>query len=109
MQLIKKEHNKRSKDYSAKQLATDLYLIRREIDEQSIQLWEQLDKTKSPNLYLKIIKMLNHLSERKVKTLSYDLVIADLLVHEKMLKNKEKHLLLKEKLFEAEREKTKIS
>lgn len=77
MHRINQKYNKRSKDYSAKQLATDLYLIRREIDEQSIQLWEQLDKTKSPNQYLKIIKMLNHLSERKVKTLPYDLVIAD--------------------------------
>jgi hypothetical protein len=30
---INQEHNKKSKEYSTKQLATDQYLIRREIDE----------------------------------------------------------------------------
>lgn len=106
--LINTEHNMK-KDYSPEQLATDQYFIRTEIDEQCIQLWEQLEKTKSPNLILKIIKMLNHLSERKHKMLPYDMVIADLLVREKILRNKEKDLLLKEKLLEAERQKTKMS
>jgi hypothetical protein len=36
---INQDHNKKSKDYSVKQLASDQYLIRREIDEQCIQLW----------------------------------------------------------------------
>ncbi len=107
--LINQEHNKGSKDYSAEQLATDQYLVRREINEQCIQLWELLDTTKSPTIYLKIIELLNHLSERKQKMLPYDMVIADLLGREKRLKNKEKDLLLKEKLLEAEQEQKKIS
>jgi Trp operon repressor len=107
--LINQDHNKESKDYSTEQLGIDQYLVRREINEHCIQLWELLDKTKSPTLFLKIITMLTHLSERKQKMLPYDMVIADLLVREKLLKKKENDLLLKEKLLEAEREQKKMS
>ena len=48
--------------------------------------------------------MLNHISERKIKMLSYDLVIADLLARENRIITKEKDLLLKEKLLDFERE-----
>ncbi len=48
-------------------------------------------------------------SERKQKMLPYYMVIADLLTREEILQKKEKDLLLKEKLLEAEREQKKLS